>query len=133
MAFTHDDILTLAKAGFTAEQIAALNAVKAQQDLPQPAPAPAPEQNTAPEQVPAPVQAPVTPAPTALPIMAAPLQTPVQIPEQVAASTDDILKAINGLTATMQNGFLQGASQPTPPTAETILAEIINPPSKATK
>ena len=124
MAFSNDDILTLAKAGFTAEQIAALNAVKAPE---------APEVPADPADPAAPA-APAAPAPVpGMPIMAMPTSNPVQIPEQAAASTDDILKAINGLTATMQNGFIQGSSQPTPPTAETILSEIINPPSKQTK
>ena len=135
MAFNNDEILTLAKAGFTAQQIAALNAVKAEGT-----PAPQDPLPADPGNIPAPIQAPTVPnqvqtapAPVGLPIMAQPMQAPVQVPEQAAASTDEILKAINGLTATMQQGFLQGAEQPTQPTAETILAEIINPPSKDKK
>ena len=43
MAFTNEDILTLAKAGFNASQIAALNTVNAAPAAPAPAPAaPAP-------------------------------------------------------------------------------------------
>ena len=49
MSMTNEDILTLAKAGFTAQQIAALSAV---QPKAEPAPAPAPE--PAPAPVPAP-------------------------------------------------------------------------------
>ena len=116
MAFNNDDILVLAKAGFTAEQIAALNMVGT---APAPAPAPA-----APETAPAPAAPKTAPAPT-------PDPEPTPAPAQ-GATVDDVLKAINGLTTTFQNGFLQGATQPTPVTAEQILAEIINPPLKPT-
>ena len=101
MSFTNDDILILAKAGFNANQIAALNNV---QTTPAPTPAPTPDPTPAP-----------TPAPTA----------PAQ-----GATVDDVLKAINGLGATFQKGFIQNAEQPKPVTAESILAEIINPPTK---
>ena len=102
MAFSNEDILTLAKAGFTAQQIAALNIVEKA-----PAPAPAPE----PEPAPAPAPAPA--------------------PDPAQASTmDEILKSVQGLTQTFQNGFIMGAQQPKPVTAEEILANIINPPSK---
>ena len=120
--FTNTDILTLAKAGFTAEQIAALNMVGAQ---PQPAQATQPAQLTQPQPQPAQETQP-------LPIMATPQAQPTQ-PTPQAATVDDVLKAINGLNTTMQNGFLQGSQQPTPPTAESILAEIINPPTKESK
>ena len=97
MSFNNEDILILAKAGFTAQQIAALNTV---------APAPAPEAPT-PEPTPAPAPEP-TPAP---------------------ATMDEILKSVQGLTQTFQNGFIMGAQQPKPVTAEDVLANIINPPS----
>ena len=77
---TNEDILTLAKAGFTAQQIAALSMVGT-------APAPAPD-----------------PAPAPQP-----------------ATADDVLKA-------MQQMMLLQTQQPKQPTAEDILAEIINPP-----
>ena len=93
MAFNNEEILTLAKAGFTAQQIAALNMVGT---------APAPE-----------------PAP-------APVATPQ------GATADDILKAISGLSAQVTTGLIQTTPQPTPATAESILAEIINPPQKTT-
>ena len=101
MSFSNEDILTLAKAGFTAQQIAALSAVGA---APTPAPTPEP-----------------TPAPTP-----APQPTPAPAP---AATMDEILKSVQGLTQTFQNGFIMGAQQPKPVTAEDILANIINPPS----
>ena len=98
MSFNNEDILTLAKAGFTAQQIAALNTVGTTAPAPAPEPAPAPAPAPAPE-----------PAP--------------------AATMDEILKSVQGLTQTFQNGFIMGAQQPKPVTAEEILANIINPPS----
>ena len=109
MAFNNEDILVLAKAGFTAEQIAALNSVGA-------APAPAPEPVPAPAPEPAPAPAPATPP---APATAAP------------HSVDDVLAAISGLSASIQNANLLTAQMPTEQkTAETILASIINPPKK---
>lgn len=105
MAFNNEDILILAKAGFNAQQIAALNMVGA---APAPTPAPTPEPTPAP-----------TPEPTPAPAPAAPQ----------GATVDDVLKSVKDLTATMQNGFIMGAQQPKPVTAEDILANIINPPS----
>ena len=104
--FNNDDILVLAKAGFTAEQIAALNAIQT---------APAPELQ--PEPTPQPEPAPQ------------PEPTPQPEPPKQGATIDDVLGAISGLTKTFQNGFLQSAEQPKPVTAESILAEIINPPT----
>ena len=97
MSFSNEDILTLAKAGFNAQQIAALSAVGA---APTPAPAPQPTPTPAPQPTP-------TPAP---------------------ATVDDVLKSVKDLTQTMQNGFILGSQQPKQPTAEEILANIINPP-----
>ena len=99
MSFSNEDILTLAKAGFTAQQIAALNIVE---KAPAPAPAPEPEPAPAPAPEPEPVPAPA--------------------PDPAPASTmDEILKSVQGLTQTFQNGFIMGAQQPKPVTAEEIL------------
>ena len=103
MAFNNEEILTLAKAGFTAQQIAALNMVGT---------------------TPAPVAAP-TPEPTPAPVAA-----PATAPQ--GATADDILKAISGLSAQVTTGLIQTTPQPSPATAESILAEIINPPQKTT-
>lgn len=109
MAFNNEDILTLAKAGFNAQQIAALNMVgTAKAPEPTPAPAPAPEPTPAPAPEPTPTPAPAAPQ---------------------GATVDDVLKSVKDLTATMQNGFILGSQQPKPVTAEDILANIINPPS----
>jgi len=105
MAFNNEDILILAKAGFNAQQIAALNMVGA---APAPTPAPTPEPTPAPAPEPTPAPAPAAPQ---------------------GATVDDVLKSVKDLTATMQNGFIMGAQQPKPVTAEDILANIINPPS----
>ena len=146
MAFNNEEILTLAKAGFTAQQIAALNMVgtaQASTQLPDgsgvmvaptqlpdgsgvmvaPIAAPAPTAPAAPTAPTAPTApAPTAPAPTA-PAPTAPAPT---------ATTDDILKAISGLSAQVTTGLIQTTLQPTPATAESILAEIINPPQKTT-
>ena len=107
MSFNNEDILTLAKAGFNAQQIAALSAVGAA-----PTPAPTPEPTPAPQPTPAP-----TPEPT-----------PAPQPTPAPATVDDVLKSVKDLTQTMQNGFILGSQQPKQPTAEEILANIINPP-----
>ena len=113
MAFNNEDILVLAKAGFTAEQIAALNsAVKAPEVA---APAPAPE-------VEAPAPAPEAPAPAPAPEARA---------TAAPHSVDDVLQAISGLSASIQNANLLQTQMPTEQkTAETILASIINPSKK---
>ena len=116
MAFNNEDILILAKAGFNAQQIAALNMVGTQ---PAPAPEPAPTPTPAPAPAPAPTPAPApAPAPTPAPAPAAPQ----------GATVDDVLKSVKDLTATFQNGFVLNSQQPKPVTAEDILANIINPP-----
>ena len=131
MAFNNEEILTLAKAGFTAQQIAALNMVgttpaPAAPAAPIAAPAPTPAPVAAPAPTPAPVAA---PAPTPAPV-AAPAPAPVAAPQ--GATADDILKAISGLSQQVTTGLIQTTPQPTPATAESILAEIINPPQKTT-
>ena len=128
MAFNNEEILTLAKAGFTAQQIAALNMVGT---------TPAPAAPAAPVAAPAPVApAAPTPAPVAAPAPvapAAPVAAPAPTPAPAApqgATADDILKAISGLSAQVTTGLIQTTPQPSPATAESILAEIINPPQK---
>ena len=123
MTFNNDDILVLAKAGFTAQQIAALNMVGTAAPTVDTTVAIAPAGS---EDLSAP--APMIQQPTTPPAPAP--ETPAAPPQ--GATVDDVLKAINGLGATFQKGFLQGAEQPTPVTADQILAEIINPPLKQT-
>lgn len=121
MAFNNEDILTLAKAGFTAQQIAALNIVGTA------APTADSTESTAPigTESTAPPTTTQASAPTPAPVPA-----PAPTPDPAPASTmDEILKSVQGLTQTFQNGFIMGAQQPKPVTAEEILANIINPPS----
>ena len=147
MGFTTDQILTLAKAGFTAEQIAALNMSSYPQN---PQSAQAPMQPTQQMPIVAQPTAPVHPTspmqPTQqMPIVAQPTPAPISAPVQQSTTTapvtasaapepqatvDDVLKAVTGLQSTFQQTMLQTAVQPQPKTAEDILAEIINPPTK---
>lgn len=120
MAFNNEDILTLAKAGFTAQQIAALSQVGG--NAAPAAPSTPPIAPTAPTQEIVP-----TPAPEPAPAPAAPTQPATVAPHSV----DDVLAAISGLSASIQNANLLQAQMPTEQkTAETILASIINPPKK---
>ena len=119
MSFNNEEILTLAKAGFTAQQIAALNMVG----------------NAAPAAPTTPQAAPDVAAPTPAPVAApapVPAPAPAPAPAPQGATADDILKAISGLSAQVTTGLIQSTPQPTPATAESILAEIINPPQKTT-
>ena len=102
------DIIALANAGFTAQQIATM-ATTAPAPAPVPAPAPAP----APAPVPAPAPAPV-PAP-------APAPVPV----------DPIMEQLKALTTAVQTNAIINSQLPItqPETPEDILASIINPPT----
>ena len=123
MAFNNEDILTLAKAGFTAQQIAALSVVGTV----------APTVNTSAPTAPVEQVAPTAPAPiTPQPTTPAPVAAPAPAPAPQGATADDILKAISGLSQQVTSGLIQTTPQPTPATAESILAEIINPPQKTT-
>ena len=127
MAFNNEEILTLAKAGFTAQQIAALNMVGSAAptvDTTVPTAPTGAQVSTAPAVQ---TQQPTTPAPVAPAVAPAPTTAAPQ-----GATADDILKAISGLSAQVTTGLIQTTPQPTPATAESILAEIINPPQKTT-
>ena len=95
---TFDDIIALAKAGFTADQISRLSAV----------------QNTAQPTVPA-----------VPPVQTQPAVPPVQIPYN---SPDYILQAINSVNDTMRQMQINMSNQPKPETTDDIIASIINPP-----
>lgn len=123
MTLTKDDVLALAKAGFTAQHIAALDAVWAPKAAPAPATAQAPAPATA--QAPAPATA---LAPT---LAQAPAQIPYGVPAQVANPAQtyaDVLAEIRGMRQDMQTANLamvqNGGQQET---VEDILAGIINP------
>lgn len=98
------DILALAAAGFTAQQIAAINtAFAAENSGPPVAPVPAPATQT-------------PPAPAA--------------PAQPADPSAEILKQLGILSGQITAANIAGSTQPPQQTADDILAEIIAPPKK---
>ena len=106
MALTTEDVLTLARAGFTAEQIAEFNAALAPVTVtsgPVSSPTAAPEPAQAPEPAPAPATAP--------------------------GDTREILQALKDLTSAIQLGNIRqnGPGPQGPETVEQVLASIINP------
>lgn len=105
MSFTNDDILTLARAGFTATQISALNSIQT------------PVQ---PVQV---MQTPVQP-------VVQPVQTPVQPMQPV---TDQYGDTLNQILSAIQTNAINQTTQPKVQTTDDILAEIINPPIREEK
>lgn len=110
---TYEDIVALAKAGFTADQIAKLSAV---QNTAQPT------QPTVPT---APIQPTVPTAPTQPTVPAVPTVPPAQTPYN---STDYILQAINSVNDTMRQMQINMTNQPKVETTDDIIASIINPP-----
>ena len=136
-----EDIVALAKAGFTRDQIVALAGLQTA-PVPQtppvqqtaPVPQTPPVQQTAPAQQTAPVQ-PFTPVQQrALAQQTAPVQpfTPVQQTapvQQTETSGDPVLDALLGLREDMKKQALLFSSQPATrsETTDDILASIINP------
>lgn len=104
---TKDEILTLARAGFTAAQIAALNSVATQPAPAQPAPSPA---------QPAPAQ---------------PASDPAKPAEDPAMTK--LLEELTGIKSTIQNNNISNSNMPKTQSADEILASIINPPQKEDK
>lgn len=106
----YSEIITLAQAGFTAQQIAQMAQVEMDS---QPAPAPAPQPAPTTQPAPDPQHAPTTqPAPDQLSAILAEMQT---------------------LKQTMQAQNRQNAEliPPTPQSAQDILSSIIAPPKKS--
>ena len=110
---TYEDIVALAKAGFTADQIAKLSAV---QNTAQPTP-PAPAQ-------PVPTQ-PTQPTP---PVQTQPTQPTVPPAQTPYNSPDYILQAINSVNDTMRQMQINMSNQPKAESTDDIIASIINPP-----
>ena len=118
-----EDILVLAKAGFTRDQIVALAGLQT-----------APVQQTVPVQQTAPVQQTVpvqqtAPVQQTVPVQqTAPVQQTVPV-QQTETSGDPVLDALLGLRADMKKQALLFSSQPPVPqeTTDDILASIINP------
>ena len=101
---TMQDILTLAKAGYTAEQISALAAAEQpEQEQPQ-------EQEQKPKQK-------------------QPKQKPGQEqPQEQEQEQPDILAELREIKSAILKGAYMGAQQPAAQDAEAALAAIINPP-----
>ena len=110
---TMQDILTLAKAGYTAEQISALAA--AEQTQPQ-------EQEQEQEQ-------PQEQKPKQKPKQPKQKQKPEQEqPQGLEQELPDIIAALREITTARLRGAYMGAQQPAAQDAEAALAAIINPP-----
>lgn len=111
----YEDIILLVKAGYTRDQIAAMQA-----PAPTPAPEPAPEPAPAPAPEPAPAPAPEpTPAPAPTPAVQGINDLSQMLAAEFAKLNDAIVKA-----------NLQQAQQPPQESVDDILASIINPPQK---
>ena len=125
--FKPDEILTLAKAGFTAQQIAGLSMVANQSVATPTQPVATPAQPVA-----TPAQPVATPAqPGATPVQ--PVATPAQPVATPAQPVDPVLAELQKLTGLVQGSNIMNVNQPKVQTPEEILAEIINPAPKGDK
>jgi len=119
-----EDIVALARAGFTREQIVALAGLQQTAPIQQTVPVQqtAPIQQTVPVQQTAPIQQTVPDQQTA------PVQQTVPV-QQSESSGDPVLDALLGLRDDMKKQALLFSSQPSAQreTADDILASIINP------
>lgn len=132
-----DDVLVLAKAGFTVDQITKLSELESKAPEPAQPAAPAKPAETAEDAqiteltnkintimaTVAELKKPAEKDPEPEPIVEQPKET------EPKPTIDDVLKSINGLEQKVQNGLMQAIEQPNPVTAETVLAKIINPPT----
>ena len=111
----YEDIILLVKAGYTRDQIAAMQA-----PVPTPAPAPAPAPTPAPAPAPAPAPEP-TPAP-------ADPEPPK--PQGIEDLSQMLAAEFAKLNDAIVRANLQQAQQPPQESVDDILASIINPPQK---
>ena len=109
----YEDIILLVKAGYTRDQIAAMQA-----PAPTPAPAPAPK--------PAPTPAPA-PAPKPAP---APAEPEPPKPQGIEDLSQMLAAEFAKLNDAIVKANLQQAQQPPQESVDDILASIINPPQK---
>ncbi len=105
----YEDIILLVKAGYTRDQIAAMQA-----PVPTPAPEPAPEPTPAP--APEPTPAPAEPAPPK--------------PHGIEDLSQMLAAEFAKLNDAIVKANLQQAQQPPQESVDDILASIINPPQK---
>ena len=103
----YEDIILLVKAGYTRDQIAAMQA-----PAPEPAPAPTP--------------APAEPAPTPAPAELAPAK-----PQGLEDHSQMLSAEFAKLNDAIVKANLQQAQQPPQESVDDILASIINPPQKS--
>ena len=96
---TQNDILTLARAGFTAQQISALAQMQ-----------------------------PVQPVQQMQPVQPVQQMQPVQPVQQMQPAGDPFMQQLAQLTQAIQANGILSAQQPKQETAEDVLASIINPP-----
>ena len=113
----YEDIILLVKAGYTRDQIAAMQAPPAPAEPPAP-PAPAPAEPPAPP-APAPAEPPAPPAPAEPPKPRGLEDLSQMLAAEFAKLNEAIVKA-----------NLQQAQQPPQESVDDILASIINPPQK---
>ena len=106
---TTQDILTLAKAGYTAEQISALAAAEQEQ----------PQEREQEQQEQKPKQKPKQPKQK---------QKPEQEQGQEQEQQPDIIAELREIKSAILKGAYMGAQQPAAQDAEAALAAIINPP-----
>lgn len=109
----YEDIILLVKAGYTRDQIAAMQA-QAPAPKPEPTPAHAPAPAPAPEPEPAPTQ--TGPAPTK--------------PQGIEDLSQMLAAEFAKLNDAIVKANLQQAQQPPQESVDDILASIINPPQK---
>ena len=130
-----EDILALVRAGFSRSEILAMQTPAAPQPEPAPAaPQPAPaEPQPDPEPAPQPEPEPAPAAPQPEPAPAAPQPAPAAQPAQ--PSNQDVLAAINSLTAAIQNINRNSAQQPGQNriTGDDVMAGFIRPPRSDNK
>ena len=103
----YEDIILLVKAGYTRDQIAAMQA---------PAPAPAPEPMPAPAPAPEPTPSPADPEPPK--------------PQGIEDLSQMLAAEFAKLNDAIVKANLQQAQQPPQESVDDILASIINPPQK---
>ena len=117
-----EDILALVRAGFTRSEILAMQTPAAEPAPAEPQPDPEPAPQLEPEPAPA--------APQPEPTPAAPQPAPAPQP-----SNQDVLAAIQGLTAAIQNINRNSAQQPGQSriTGDDVMAGFIRPPKPETK
>ena len=112
MAFTANDVLALARAGYNSQQIALLSRAAGEQPKEEPAPQPTqqPTQQPAPQPAPQPAQ-----------------QLAPQPEQKTEAGLHDIMQQLQQLTGAIQMNNQINSQQPQPETVDDILANVIEP------